>query len=176
MESCWRARAGTKPSLYGPFQVLEILTYPFTYTYETTHLLLDASRGHQMILYCCRRLSSISGCGIPRLVFAFEQSRPTWKQSQHLRGYPMDLGSFPVHNIEGSTNGDPTGGRGVSRPFGSPTLRSLPISLVWSLLANVLHRQPQGVTRTRLPPPLQTETIIIITQLPMTLGLGCQRV
>ena len=45
---------------------VRILTYPFTYTYKITHLLLDASHGHRMILYYCRLLNSLSRCGIPR--------------------------------------------------------------------------------------------------------------
>jgi hypothetical protein len=142
MESSWRARARTQPSLYGPLRYVlfrlstpygayaclqfhRLPTYPFTYTYKTTHLLLDASHGHRTIPYCCLLLSSLSRCGIQRfagpyyyhsefrglstplrrLVFASEQSRPTRKQSQQLRGYPMDLGSFPVHKIERSSYG-----------------------------------------------------------------------
>src|SRR6266404_3559697 len=87
MESFWQARAKTKVSLYGllgcvSFRLLtlrctytvlamhsqvEILTYSFTNTYKTIHLLLDASRGHWTIVYCCHLLNSISRCGIPRL-------------------------------------------------------------------------------------------------------------
>jgi WD40 repeat protein len=46
--------------------LIQILKYPCTCIYKTTNFLLDVSRGHSMIAYCCRPASNSSRCGTQR--------------------------------------------------------------------------------------------------------------
>jgi WD40 repeat protein len=46
--------------------LIPILKYPCTCIYKTTNFLLDVSRGHSMIPYCCHLASSSSRCGTQR--------------------------------------------------------------------------------------------------------------
>ena len=48
------------------YSLIQTLTYPCTYIYKTTHLLLGVSRGHSMIPYCCRLANSSLRCGTQR--------------------------------------------------------------------------------------------------------------
>jgi WD40 repeat protein len=101
---------------------IQILTYPCTYIYKTTNFLLDVSRGHSMIPYCCHLVSNSSRCGTQRFakshtpstldvlphpspVHSSERSRPTRNQSQHWLGFPMGRDSFRLPKIERSIYG-----------------------------------------------------------------------
>jgi WD40 repeat protein len=62
--------------------LIQILKYPCTCIYKTTNFLLDVSRGHSMIAYCCRPASNSSRCGTQR--FAKSHSPSTLDVLLHL--------------------------------------------------------------------------------------------
>lgn len=75
--------------------LIQILTYPCTCTYKTINFLLDASRGHLTIPYCCRLANNSSRCGTQRFAQSHVLSTLDVLTSSLVRcTHPNDRGSY----------------------------------------------------------------------------------